>query len=818
MANVTYTVKKGDTLSSIAVQFNTTVSKLVDLNNIQNPDFIVVGQELIVSGTKATPKTNNSQKAKIDVFGLQANTDRTVYATWTWSKKNTENYEVKWLYSTGDGVGFIGDKTTVDDKQSVYTAPDNATHVSFSVKPISKKRKVNNEETDYWTASWSNTERYYFKDNPPITPDIPTVSIESYKLTAELDNLNVNADSIEFQVVRDDRVYYKKGTAKIVKNHASYSCTVDAGKEYTVRCRSIRGNLKSPWSEYSEGYKTIPAAPENILELRALSETSVYLDWSKVSTADSYEIEYVDKKSRFDSSNQTQSLTVESVVSHAEIDGLESGKEWFFRVRAVNEEGESGWTAIKSVKIGKPPIAPTTWSSTTTVKTGEALTLYWVHNTEDGSSQTYAELEMIINGVKSVQTIKNSTDEDEKDKTSFYSINTTQYSEGTTIQWRVRTRGILATYGEWSIQRKVDIYAPPSLAISVMNLSGDVIDTLESFPFRISATAGPNTQTPIGYHVSIRATEGYETVDSIGNVKMVKTGDEVYSKYYDITDPLLLELSAGSLDLENNVTYTVVCTVSMNSGLTAEDSASFTVSWGDDENWPDAEIGYDSETYTTMIRPYCVDGDGNQLTNVLLSVYRREFDGSYTELAVDLDGEKDTFITDPHPALDYARYRIVSKTKDTGAISYYDVPGYPVGEIAAIIQWDEAWTNFDTTSEDELEQPVWSGSLLRLPYNIDVSDEHDVDVELVEYIGRKHPVGYYGTQVGATSTWNVEIERDDEETLYALRRLAIWLGDVYVREPSGSGYWANVSVSFSQKHCEVTIPVTLSITRVEGGA
>ena len=50
-----------------------------------------------------------------------------------------------------------------------------------------------------------------------------------------------------------------------------------------------------------------------------------------------------------------------------------------------------------------------------------------------------------------------------------------------------------------------------------------------------------------------------------------------------------------------------------------------------------------------------------------------------------------------------------------------------------------------------------------------------------------------------------------------VRRLAAWTGDVYVREPSGSGYWANVTVSFSQKHCEVVIPVTLDIKRVEGG-
>ena len=92
-----------------------------------------------------------------------------------------------------------------------------------------------------------------------------------------------------------------------------------------------------------------------------------------------------------------------------------------------------------------------------------------------------------------------------------------------------------------------------------------------------------------------------------------------------------------------------------------------------------------------------------------------------------------------------------------------------------------------------------------------------MDVELVEYAGRKRPVSYYGTQLGESATWRVDIDKKDEDTLYALRRLAIWPGDVYVREPSGSGYWANITVSFSQTHKELVIPVSLDIKRVEGG-
>jgi flagellum-specific peptidoglycan hydrolase FlgJ len=41
-----YTVKKGDTLTAIAKKYNTTVQNLVKLNNIKNPDLILVGQKL----------------------------------------------------------------------------------------------------------------------------------------------------------------------------------------------------------------------------------------------------------------------------------------------------------------------------------------------------------------------------------------------------------------------------------------------------------------------------------------------------------------------------------------------------------------------------------------------------------------------------------------------------------------------------------------------------------------------------------------------------------------------------------------------------
>lgn len=60
----TYTVKSGDSLSKIAVQFNTSVSSLKSLNNLSS-DIIYVGQVLKVSGTNSgnTNSNNNQSKA-----------------------------------------------------------------------------------------------------------------------------------------------------------------------------------------------------------------------------------------------------------------------------------------------------------------------------------------------------------------------------------------------------------------------------------------------------------------------------------------------------------------------------------------------------------------------------------------------------------------------------------------------------------------------------------------------------------------------------------------------------------------------------------
>lgn len=895
------TVQRGDTLSGIAslvnkqLGLNVTYQQLAAINSIKNPNLIYVGQVIKLysstssggssGGSSSTSTATKTKAIKNIVVGEQSNADGVLFATWTWDwLGTTDSFKVLWQYETGNGGVWFGTPKTINVDQDytysslhdTFTIPDNARTVKFRIKPISKTYGENN--TKYFDVGWTSDKVVWTNATPVATPPEPEVTIDKYTLTAVLEGLTIDATHIIFEVVKDNstKVFASSKSMGISTGYVSYSCSVDPGSRYKVRCKALKNKSESEWSEYSPNVLSMPSTPAGINICRANSKTSVYLEWDAVSTARTYDIEYATKKEYFDITNST---TVQSGIdtTQYELIGLDSGYEYFFRIRAVNENNEaSSWSKISSTILGSKPDVPTTWSSSTTVITGEPLVLYWVHNSKDNSSQKYAELEVYVDGTKlNIPIIENTTDEELKDLTSSYDdIDTSSFVEGTKLEWRVRTSGVTNEFGDWSVMRTVDIYAPPTCELNILDGDDGVISNVTAFPFYVSALAGPNTQTPIGYSLNVISNETYETTDVVGNPKVVNIGDAIYSKYFDVTDALMVELSAGNIDLENNVSYTVKVIVSMNSGLTVEESTTFTVQWQDDFYEPNAQIGIDEDSYTAYIRPYCeeitittyrvelssdvytitdetvggvfgepiqgvkldtgeqvysgVTEDGEEIyycevenaslvENISLSVYRREFDGGFTEIATGLDNSKNTTVTDPHPALDFARYRVVAVSNDTGAVSYYDLPGVPVDYPAIIIQWDEAWTNFEVTEDEDMVHPPWSGSLLKFPYNVETSDSSSVDVSLVEYVGRSYPVSYYGTQVGEGGTLNTIIPKDDKETLYALRRLQKWAGNAYVRQPSGVGYWANVVVTFNEKYSDVVVPISFAIKRVEGG-
>lgn len=858
----------------------------------QEINFAAGGSTSSASAPAATATPPN--KAVLTGFGLQASseTGRDAYACWTWHKRweNFKHYKIRWEWYVNGHVEY--EESEITQEYSNKSIPEDSPWVQIFILPIAENRlDKDGKDTGvpHWTADGWTSQQYQFFNNPPKKPDVPVCEIDDTTLTMKIDRIEneVAASWIVFQVVKDNSsaVYLSPWvpvvpvvdpvTTKTIYSKVTHQYTVQLGSNYTVRAKAVGANYKeSGWTDFSEEVGSKPSAPAMIKDScrrvkREDQTQAAHLEWTAIPNATKYKVEYANIKSDFDNGSGTvKEKTTDDNRTSIDIvfQDSEVGKDYYFRVRAINEDIQDQDEQMSDpsdpvlIPIGSVPAPPTTWSSSESAFVGDVMELNWIHNPTDNSKQTFAQLSFNINdsGWLDMEVFENTTDAN----TTGERVDETKYTYGTAVSykgsmyfkmdtnhpdlknakviWRAKTAGITDEFSknEWSTERTIYIYEKPTLSLSMtsdLEGSGAIIETLTAFPCYIRgqlSLTDYKIQRPVGYHLQILANDYYTTVDNVGRTKTINPGDAVYSKYFDTSDTLIVEISANNIDLESGISYTVLCSADMSTGLTVSNQHEFTVSWVDVEYAINADVIVDANSYAALITPYCREkisttvGEGDDayttyeegalVENITLSVYRREYDGSYKEIASGIPNDS-VSVTDPHPALDYARYRFTARDNNTGALSFWDMPGRPVNCSAVILQWAEEWSTFETGAETNIEGPSWSGSLLRLPYNIKVSDKRKRDVTMVEYAGREHPVTYYGTQVGETSTWTMDIPADDKETIYALRRLSLWAGDVYVREPSGMGFWANVEVSFDQTYKEVKVPVTLSITRVEGG-
>ena len=882
LENNKWRVQSGDCLWNIAdtVYGNPyRWTEIADANGVSRTTALIYPGQLFTlpgitpgsSSTSAEPsprqdtKPVGKRKVSLDWFQLQAGSQRDFDAFWSWSG-SPNKYWVRWEAWLDKSHKTIKSEQDSYDASNVIpnshqTFDDREIGCRISIRPVKDNcdGNINNEANFQDNTDWLIKD-YWFANNPPSLPPVPSMSIDNHnKMTITLTDISstINADQIELAIYKSDTVKYKTVTVNINKEtwFAKYEGTVDPGNSYKVRARAKRGTIYSGWTTFSSEDSSLPNAPKEITKLYAKSimdqqttAYNVYIAWSSVSTATKFAIEYTTNPAYFDTSgNVTRIETTDNTPNYL-ITGIEPGHKYYFRVASINNKGQSvtptksnGWTAIKSLQFGTKPAQPTTWSNTISNIIGENLNLYWTHNATDGSRETYARINLVIKDsahpsaqpVTKTITQANPKPAEDMSNVFVYTINASDptwslLQEGFSIEWKVQTAGIASEYSDWSVVRKVNVYAQPTVSLDVTNDRGESISEINSFPFYINVASSPLTQIPISYYIEVISNSSYESVDNVGNVIQVNAGDAVYRKYFDPEQDaweFIIEMTPGIIDIQNGVNYTVNATVAMDSGLTATATDTYNVYINDMYYEVDADVVINYETLEASIHPYCyenVEEEGEivkQLTpNCTLSVYRREYDGRLIEIETNISNEEDLYVVDPHPSLDYARYRIVARTSDTGAISYNDIDAVKFGEKAAIIQWGEKWIPFKTEEgEEEYVEPAWSGSMLKLPYNIDISVNNAIDVSLVEYAGRSHPVSYYGTQLGEKFTWSMLIPADDEETLYAIRRLANWTDNVYVRDPTGIGYWATISVNYSKNHLETTIPVSFSITRVEGG-
>ena len=377
------------------------------------------------------------------------------------------------------------------------------------------------------------------------------------------------------------------------------------------------------------------------------------------------------------------------------------------------------------------------------------------------------------------------------------------FSDGDTIKWDVRTKGAHSDWSDWSVARQLSVYADASLSCSLSQSGGSVDEgnPLTSLPLTVSLDANGGGSVVSGYHVAVIAAESVVVSSFDGSETAIPAGAVVYQNDYATSnEPYSVQLGIEA-GLPNTSSLKVVAEVVMQSGLRAvAESSPFDVDFASDVPTPDCMVAFDDEELTATVRVACYTESNGAKTNTLasgvtLAVYRIEPDGSLTHLASGLPNNGSVQVVDPHASFGTCYYRAVATSTSTGMCSYDD------GEdgsyhATCCVQWDEEWSEFAEDDEDSNGITVvfsYVGNRIDGLYNLNLEESGDVQSEDVEYIGRKHPVSYYGTQERHQASYKVDFPKSDEDALTLCRKLRKYPGDVYVREPSGLGFWARVS-------------------------
>lgn len=152
-----YTIKRGDTLSKIAMQNGTTVAELAKLNNIKNVDLIPIGKKLTLSTeNKPTNTLDAIQQLNEKQETSKQQTAPTLEEVLAKPEKPITNGEMNKLRNLAANSGFEVDKT--NRKQSAINFIKNNTInlLSQELSTSSHKLSFDREHMGGFEVDWNS--------------------------------------------------------------------------------------------------------------------------------------------------------------------------------------------------------------------------------------------------------------------------------------------------------------------------------------------------------------------------------------------------------------------------------------------------------------------------------------------------------------------------------------------------------------------------------------------------------------------------------------------------------------------------------------
>lgn len=187
---------------------------------------------------------------------------------------------------------------------------------------------------------------------PPVPMNLQAVEADvnqaliSWDPVDGADGYEVQYYSRQYDEWRDDPDY-STGTSFISTGMSTYDW-------YQFRVRAVGPDGYSEWAFVTFEKRTkAPSQPQN-LRAEKYSNNSAMLTWNASSGANDYEVQYYSRASDAWKADTSYSSGTSFVST-----GMTSYDWYEFRVRAVNDAGESAWTYVKYYATNSAPSAPT---------------------------------------------------------------------------------------------------------------------------------------------------------------------------------------------------------------------------------------------------------------------------------------------------------------------------------------------------------------------------------------------------------------------------------------------------------------------------
>ena len=165
----TVTVKAGDTVSEIAQKYNTTVQTIQQLNNLNNPNLIFVGQQLKVNNNNngqavAQQNTNNTQAAQQQATSQNTQAQATQQNTQA-QTSNNNNYSSNVSGNNAAAKAWIAQHESSNNYnarngQYIGKYQLSASYLNGDYSPANQERVADQYVAQRY-GSWVNAQRFW---------------------------------------------------------------------------------------------------------------------------------------------------------------------------------------------------------------------------------------------------------------------------------------------------------------------------------------------------------------------------------------------------------------------------------------------------------------------------------------------------------------------------------------------------------------------------------------------------------------------------------------------------------------------------------